>query len=101
MTNRDQFEFSTEALKLLTANGFVVTPEQIPEFFMLYETNRYDNIPNFVTTDAMLHNYHLFFSHLLKKLEAGYLMPELRALNAGMMQESMKQCEELKVTFLP
>ncbi len=98
VTNRDQFEFSTEALKLLTANGFVVTPEQIPEFFMLYETNSYDNIPNFVTTDAMLHNYHLFFSHLLKKLEAGYLMPELRALNAGMMQESMKQCEELKGT---
>jgi len=96
--NGDRFEFSPEALKLLTANGFVVTPEQMPEFFMLYETNRYENIPNFVTSDAMLHNYHLFFSHLLKKLETEYLMPELKALNAGMMQESMKQYEELKGT---
>lgn len=95
--NGDRFEFSPEALKLLTANGFVVTPEQMPEFFMLYETNRYE-IPNFVTSDAMLHNYHLFFSHLLKKLETEYLMPELKALNAGMMQESMKQYEELKGT---
>lgn len=96
--NGDRFEFSPEALKLLTANGFVVTPEQMPEFFMLYETNPYENIPNFVTSDAMLHNYHLFFSHLLKKLETEYLMPELKALNAGMMQESMKQYEELKGT---
>ncbi len=96
--NRDLFDFSPEALKLLTANGFVVTPEQMPEFFMLYEMNRYENIPNFVTTDAMLHNYHLFFSHLLKKLETEYLMPELKTLNAGMMQASMKQYEELKGT---
>ena len=98
VTNGKKFEFSPEARQLLTANGFVVTPGQIPEFFMLYETNRYDNIPNFVTTDAMLHNYHLYFSHLLKGVETRYLIPELKALNVSMMQESLKQYEELKGT---
>jgi len=98
VTNRDRFEFSPEALKLLTANGFVVTPGEMPEFFMLYETNRYENIPNFVTTDAMLHNYHLFFSHLLKGVETKHLIPELRTLSLNMMQESTKHYEELKGT---
>ena len=98
VTNRDRFEFSPEALKLLTTNGFVVTPGQMPEFFMLYETNRYDNIPNFVTMDAMLHNYHLFFSHLLKGVETKYLIPELKTLSSNMMQESTEQYEELKGT---
>jgi hypothetical protein len=96
VTNREKFEFSPEAFKLLANNGFVVTPGQMPEFFMLYETNRYDNIPNFVTTDAMLHNYHLFFNHLLKSVENKYLIPELKALNSSMVQESLRQYEELK-----
>ena len=54
--NRGRFEFSPEAQALLAKNGFVVLPQMHQEFFMLYEINRYDGIPNFVTTDAMLHN---------------------------------------------
>ncbi len=96
ITNREKFEFSPEALKLLITNGFVVTPGTMPEFFMLYEINRYDNTPNFVTTDAMLHNYHLFFNHLLKSVERQYLIPELTTLNSNMVRESLQQYEELK-----
>jgi len=98
VTNQDRFEFSPEAKKLLVQNGFVVTPGQMPEFFMLYETNRYDNVPNFVTTDAMLHNYHLFFNHLLKGVETKHLIPELRTLNAAMLRESLEQYEDLRGT---
>ncbi|HOV43341.1 MAG TPA: hypothetical protein PLE01_05420 [Syntrophothermus lipocalidus] len=45
ITNRDRFKFSQEARKLLAANGFVVIPAQNPEFFIVYENNRYDGIP--------------------------------------------------------
>ena len=66
------------------------------EYFMLYEINRYDGIPNLVTTDAMLHNYHLFFDYLLKTVEQDKLLPELKALNQGMLAASEKQYKELK-----
>lgn len=96
--NRGRFEFSPEAQALLAKNGFVVLPQMHQEFFMLYEINRYDGIPNFITTDAMLHNYHLFFEHLLKSAEENYLRNELQQLNQGMLAASHKQYQALKNT---
>jgi len=98
VTNRDRFKYSPPAKEMLARNGFVVIPGQCAEFFMLYEMNRYDSIPNFITTDAMLHNYHLFFSHLLKSLERERLVPELKKLNAAMFDASLKQYQELRGT---
>lgn len=44
----------------LAADGFVVSPGmQEKEFFTLYEKARYDNIPVFITSDSLLHVYHL------------------------------------------
>jgi len=94
--NRSRFEFNEEARQRLVKNGFVVIPAMHTEFFMLYESNRYDNVPNFITTDAMLHNYHLYFQHLLKTVEREKLIPELKALNAGMIQISLEQYRLLK-----
>ncbi|MBU4553665.1 MAG: DUF3160 domain-containing protein [Candidatus Desulforudis sp.] len=99
--NKDHFRFSPVAAKLLARNGFVVvTSKHHYEFFPVYEMNRYEEIPapNFVTTDAMLHNYHLFFSHLLRTLEKDRLRPELQALTASMLAGSEKQFGELKGT---
>jgi len=94
--NRDRFEFSPAAQTMLVKNVFVVLPEMHQEFFMVYEINRYDGIPNLITTDAMLHNYHLFFGHLLKNTEENLLRAELQQLNQGMLDSSQKQFEALK-----
>ena len=98
VTNKDHFTFSSEAQKLLVKNGFVVVPSTEREFFSVYEINRYDDTPNFVTTDAMLHNYHLYFSHLLRTLEKDSLRGELVSLTGSMLAESQKQYQELKGT---
>lgn len=98
ITNKDQFEFSEEARNLLSNNGFVVVPSPWREFFSIYEVNRYNNIPNFITTDAMMHNYHLYFSHLLRTLEKNTLRSELVNLTESMLEKSQNQYEELKRT---
>ena len=67
--NTDDFGFSDSAKELLVKNNFVVVPAYNSEFYSLYENNRYDYYPNFITTDSILHNYHLMFDHLLKTLE--------------------------------
>lgn len=98
VTNKDRFEFSPQAENSLSKNGFVVVPGLYREFFSSYENNRYDSIPNFITTDAMLHNYHLYFDHLLRTLEKDKLRAELNNLTALMLTESKKQYETLKGT---
>ncbi|HNX29582.1 MAG TPA: DUF3160 domain-containing protein [Syntrophomonadaceae bacterium] len=98
VSNADRFEFSSASQDLLVKNGFAVLPAQNAEFFAVYENNRYDFIPSFVTTDSMLHNYHLYFSHLLKSIESTKLIPELKKLNQGMLSDSLEQYEALQGT---
>ncbi|MGI6453202.1 MAG: DUF3160 domain-containing protein [Syntrophomonadaceae bacterium] len=94
--NASRFIFSEDARTLLAQNGFVVIPNAASEFFMVYEFNRYDSIPNFVTTDAMLHNYHLFFNYLLRTVEEEHLRPELQTLTSTMLKASAEQLTALK-----
>ncbi len=96
--NAADFTFSDAEKSLLSQNGFVVTPGWADEFYPLYESNRYSLTPSFVTTDSMLHNYHLMFDYLLKKLEEEKLAPELKQLNANMLAEALNQYNDLKGT---
>jgi len=98
VTNREMFYLSPAAERLLVENGFVVVPDTEREFFMLYELNRYEPVPSFITTDSMLHNYHLFFSHLLRVIEKEELAPTLKELTRSMLAEAEKQYEVLKGT---
>ncbi|MHB8075559.1 DUF3160 domain-containing protein [Desulfosporosinus fructosivorans] len=98
ITNRDRFKFSPQAENILINNGFVVVPSPYREFFSSYENNRYDSTPNFITTDSMLHNYHLYFDHLLRTLEKDKLRGELTTLTGLMLSESQKQYQALKGT---
>jgi len=96
--NAKDFTFSEEAKNLLVKNAFVVKPSYNNEFFPLYESNRYSYTPSFITTDSMLHNYHLMFDFILKQLEEQKLIAELKQLNAAMLSESLEQYNILKGT---
>lgn len=96
VSNYKHFEFSSAAWDLLQQNNFVVVPGVNKEFFQLYDTN--DGIPNFVTTDAMLHTYHLYFNHFLETIEKDYLFTELQQLTAAMIESSQEQYTALQGT---
>ena len=100
--NRDDYAYLLEnyeeVKERLLTDGFVVLEGSGSEFFSLYETNRYCFTPNFVTTDAMLHTYHLYFSHLLKGLEKEYFYDDLKVISEEMVKESLAQYEVLKGT---
>lgn len=99
ITNLETFQLSPAAMQLLVENGFVVVPNNFyQEFFVLYETNLYEPIPSFITTDSMLHNYHLFFSHLLRVTEKDHFVPELKALTSAMMTATESQVTALEGT---
>ena len=97
--NKEQFSGLTAAAQnLLEKNAFVVTEGNYKEFFQIYENNRYDSVPNFITVDSVLHNFHLLFDYSLKKLEEEKLIQALRELDAGMLTTSETQLEALRGT---
>ncbi|MFC1810417.1 DUF3160 domain-containing protein [Patescibacteria group bacterium] len=84
--------------KLLAQNGFYVSEGWSEEFFSVYEDNRYQYIPSFVTTDSVLHTYHLYFNFLLKSLEENELYDIAVSLTEDMLDVSLEQYEALKGT---
>lgn len=96
--NAQAFTFSDQEKALMTKNAFVVRPSYYSEFFSLYESNRYDYTPNFITTDSILHNYHLMFDYLLKNLEEEKLAGELSLLTTRMLDRSLLDYQKLTGT---
>lgn len=80
----------------LAKNGFVVCGSAGTEFFEIYESNRYEMVPNFVTVDSLMHTYHLYFAYLLKNIEKSYLSDSVTALSRRMLDDSAAQYEQLK-----
>jgi hypothetical protein len=96
--NAKDFELSDQAKALLIKNNFIVQPAWNQEFYATYESNRYNFTPNFVTTDSMLHNYHLVFDRLLRTTEETKLIVELKKLNQLMLASAQNQYQALKTT---
>ena len=88
---------------LLVQNGFAVAtpvPGQYREFYQIYEQNRYDEVPVFITTDSVYHVYHLIFDKMLRDLETGYFIADLKALTTSMLAASTAQYQTLKGSSL-
>lgn len=83
----------------LQKNGFVVTSGWNDEFFPIYEKNRYSYVPNFITTDSILHSYHLLFNSILEKLEKNRLNKHTVDLTNKMFAASNDQYQALKGTL--
>ncbi|MFX0117483.1 MAG: DUF3160 domain-containing protein, partial [Candidatus Hodarchaeota archaeon] len=78
--NRNAFDFGAREINLLEKNGFAAVPTEFGQFFDLYETNWQNNIPNFVTTDSVLHSFHILYDYLLREVETCNFTYDLTAL---------------------
>jgi hypothetical protein len=88
-----------DAKDKIAQNGFVVDDgESWTEFFGIYEQNRYNFAPSFITTDSTTHSFHLMFDYILKNLEQEKLADLLKELSAKLVQDSLAQYDELAGT---
>jgi hypothetical protein len=85
------FLLSGAQLERLALDGFVVTPGSEKEFFTLYEKARYANVPIFVTSDSLLHTYHLLFDKILRTAETEHFIPLLARLNQSLLAKADEQ----------
>gem|GEM_PF-1137096 len=94
--NRKIFSYFPEAIKgkatsMIEKNGFVVI--RYPHGA---DMNIYDwlgNTPNFITTDSLLHGYHVQFMHLLKNIEEREFYQDIYTIAAVLANhfQQMKQ----------
>ncbi len=99
----DQVTLTAAQRALLAQNGFAVAapvPGQYREFYQIYEQNRYDTVPVFITTDSVYHVYHLIFDKMLRDLETGYFIADLKTLTTSMLAASTTQYQALKGSSL-
>jgi hypothetical protein len=100
LANVDRFTFGPAQEEMLSRNGFVVNPAMWLEFFQLYESTRYEDLPVFVTSDSIYHVYHLLFNKLLRDLEREQLAPTIERLTAALVEAAQEQYESAVGTAL-
>jgi hypothetical protein len=92
------FAISSDQFIRLGQNGVVVSPGVEKEFYTVYEKARYDNVPIFVTSDSLLHSYHLIFDKVLRTAERQAFAPLLGELNKAMLAQTDAQYQALQGT---
>ncbi|MEA3451533.1 MAG: DUF3160 domain-containing protein, partial [Bacteroidota bacterium] len=83
-------EFNNYEKNLLQKNGFVVLPTDNQQMFHIYENNDYLGIPSFISVDAVLQLYHLYFDMTLRTIEEKFLYPKLEILINQLISELLK-----------
>ncbi len=84
-------ELTNQLKSELAEDQFIILEGDNKEFFSVYENNRYSYVPNFITTDALLHTYHLIFDSTLKELEMEVLSKNASELAANMVEKATDQ----------
>ncbi len=80
-------------LALIQKNGFAAAPTNYIQMFQVYENNEYirpEKLPAFITSDSMLHTYHVFYNYTLRKLENDKLFKIAIQLTDAMVAASLK-----------
>jgi hypothetical protein len=89
---------SPEQLEQLAAAGVVASPSDYPEFHDLYRETTSANLPVFVTSDALLHAFHLTFDATLLSLEEHVFLPHLQAFNQALLAQADAYYQQLSGT---
>lgn len=99
--NISQFSgFTKEQIRMLTENGFVVLPSRDTRMFYSYDNNEYNGVPNFITSDTVLHLYHQFYEKSLIQVETGFVYDDLDLLTKQMLDKSIRLQQSLDDTKL-
>jgi hypothetical protein len=97
VANFNRVQFTENELNLLRRNHFVVSPRRTREgtgyreMYDIYNEARELGIPILVTTDAMLHTFHLGFDRVLKTCEDRHFYGLLGSLLAELYEETLSQ----------
>jgi hypothetical protein len=87
---------SDAQVSALSENGFVVVPfGQENDVVEVYKSLRESDVPVFITSDSLLHLYHIQFDEILKTIEENEFFDYLEAMTEAMLEDSSDQYDSL------
>ena len=96
VTNFSDFEyfFNENDLAFLSQNHFTVKKSSYSQLFDIYNQSTWDGKPIFVTTDAVLHIYHVLYDKMLAEIEIQKFVDDLDDLTSSLIQETESLYEQ-------
>ena len=89
----DSVDIGTAGRDMLARNLFYARPSADAQVYDLYKRCKDAGQPVFVTTDSVLHAYHILFDFTLRRVEADKLIPAVTELTELMLQEAQAQLD--------
>lgn len=89
--NKKKFSLDNKIEQKLTEQGFVAVPSNYDQIYSIYANNTENARPNFITTDSVLHTYHILYDYTLRNLEINKFIPDLKNLNKVLLQNALNQ----------
>jgi hypothetical protein len=84
----DKYSFSDDARAKLMANGFVAVPSKTNRILDIYQQTCDQNLPVFVTTDALLHSFHIIYDNMLRIAEHERFFFQLDTMLTAMLSSA-------------
>ena len=94
-TIESSFSLSAGQRALLINNGFVVIPRSGDDMVKPYHDLKVKGVPVFVTSDTLLHLYHIQFNEILKRIEEAEFFASLTDMSKAMMQHSAEASQTM------
>ncbi len=79
---------TTAEKELLQQNGFCARKSPYLMYSTLYKSLKDKSLPIYVTSDCVLHTYHILFDYSLRILEMNHLYAEVNALTEKMIEKT-------------
>lgn len=89
-------EYNDRMMKNLEDDGFFIDYEKYQQPFSIYETNQYMGNNNFVTTDSIVHLYHIIYLGMMEDMEQNALKQKLMALSKNCLDNALSDYKEAK-----
>jgi len=102
----EKIKLSPRALSLLKKNGFVIIPspkeigDSPDDFVKFYSALKWKDLPIFITTDSLLHYYHIFFDTTLMKLERGLFYDDIWQMSKEFFDDALLEYKNAPSTDL-
>jgi hypothetical protein len=77
--------------KRLAENLFLLSESKYDQVYDIYKWCKNAGAPAFVTTDSVLHAYHILYDYILRVLEMERFSPDIIEMTDGLLKESVSQ----------
>ena len=89
-------KYNAKMMKNLEDNGFFIDYAKIQQPFSIYETNQYMGSNNFITTDSIVHLYHIIYLGMMEDMEQNSLKQKLIDLSKNCLDNALSDYKEAK-----